>query len=61
MSGIRRNAQPEQGRYCPTSENPLDVVSRGIKATTLKESSLWLHGPDLLPKLRKAPTGQCSL
>ena len=50
VSEIRRNAAPEQWRYCPTSENPADIVSRGIKATALKESSLWLHGPEFLSK-----------
>ena len=37
-------------RYCPTSENPADIASRGIKATALKESSLWLDGPEFLSK-----------
>ena len=32
------------------SENPADIASRGIKATALKESSLWLHGPEFLSK-----------
>ena len=50
VSEIRRNAPPEQWRYCPTSENPADIASRGIKATALKESSLWLHGPEFLSK-----------
>ena len=50
VSEIRRNAPPEQWRYCPTSENPADIALRGIKATALKESSLWLHGPEFLSK-----------
>ena len=50
VNEIRRNAPPEQWRYCPTSENPADIASRGIKATALKESSLWLHGPEFLSK-----------
>ena len=44
----RRNSPPEQWRYCSTAENPADIASRGIKSTELKESSLWLHGPDFL-------------
>ncbi|XP_068723301.1 uncharacterized protein [Montipora capricornis] len=32
------------------SDNPADIASRGIKSTELKESSLWLHGPDFLSK-----------
>ena len=35
---------------CPTSENPADIASRGIKATALKESTLWWHGPEFLSK-----------
>ena len=50
VSEIRRNAPPEQWRYCPTTENPAGIASRGIKATALKESSLWLHGPEFLSK-----------
>ncbi|XP_068690782.1 uncharacterized protein [Montipora foliosa] len=41
---------PEQWRYCSTADNPADIASRGIKSTELKESSLWLHGPDSLSK-----------
>ena len=47
---IRRDAPPEQWLYCPTSVNPADIASRGMKATKLKENSLWLHGPDFLSK-----------
>ena len=50
VNEIRRNAPPERWRYCPTSENPADIVSREIKATAPKESSLWLHGPEFLSK-----------
>ena len=32
------------------SENPVDIAPRGIKASALKESSLWLHGPEFLSK-----------
>ena len=32
------------------TENPADIASRGIKATALKESSLWLYGPEFLSK-----------
>ena len=50
VSEIRRNAPPEQWGYCPTSENPADMESRGIKAAALKESSLWLHSLEFLSK-----------
>ena len=50
MAEIRRNSPPEQWRYCPTADNPADIASRGIKCIELKESSLWLYGPDFLSK-----------
>ena len=50
VSEIRRNSLPEQWRYCPTTENPPDIASKGIKSTALKESSLWLYGPEFLSK-----------
>ena len=50
VAEIRRNSPPQQWRYCPTAQNPADIASRGIKATELKESSLWLHGPEFLFK-----------
>ncbi|XP_068757952.1 uncharacterized protein [Montipora capricornis] len=46
----RRNSPPEQWRYFSKADNPADIASRGIKSTELKESSLWLHGPDSLSK-----------
>ena len=50
VAEIRRNSPPEQWRYCPTADNPADIASRGIRSIELKESSLWLHGPDFLSK-----------
>ena len=31
--------------HCPTHDNPADMLTRGINATQLRTSSLWLHGP----------------
>ena len=38
-------------RYCPTAENPADLLSRGTRTTTetLISSSLWNQGPKWLP------------
>ena len=45
---IQRNSRPERCRY--SRQSPDNPASRGIKSTELKESSLWLHGPDFLSK-----------
>ena len=32
-------------RYCPTSDNPADLLTRGISANQLKTAEIWSHGP----------------
>ncbi|XP_064635263.1 uncharacterized protein LOC135492635 [Lineus longissimus] len=34
--------------YCPTHQNPADLLTRGISATALATSYLWWNGPDWL-------------
>ena len=36
-------------RYCPTSQNPADLLTRGINSQELASSSLWRLGPPWLP------------
>ena len=36
-------------RYCPTSQNPADLLTRGIDSHELASSSLWKFGPPWLP------------
>ena len=36
-------------RYCPTNDNAADLLTRGITATQLTSSQLWLKGPTWLP------------
>ena len=43
-------------KYCPTTENPSDLLTRGITAHQLKTSSLWKHGPTWLPNRSLWPT-----
>ena len=44
--------------YCPTAENPADLLSRGTTTEVLMSSSLWQHGPKWLPSPDKWPTSQ---
>lgn len=34
--------------HVPSQQNPADLASRGTTTMTLKDSSLWWHGPDFL-------------
>ena len=34
--------------YCPTSDNPADLLTRGITADQLGLSTIWQHGPPWL-------------
>ena len=38
---------PSTWRYCPTSDNPADLLTRGVGADQLQLSTTWLHGPHL--------------
>lgn len=44
----------EPWRYCPGDHNPSDLLTRGISATALRESSNWWNGPKWLEQLRPA-------
>jgi len=35
--------------YCPSADNPADLLTRGITAEQIKSSDLWVHGPIWLP------------
>ena len=45
-------------RYCPTADNPADLLSRGTTAEALMSSPLWNHGPKWLPDPAKWPSSQ---
>ena len=47
---------PDHWRYCPTQDNPADLLTRGITFSQLKLSTLWKHGPQWLPSEDSWPT-----
>ena len=44
--------------FCPTDENPADLLSRGTTTKVLMSSSFWQHGPKWLPSPNKWPSSQ---
>ena len=48
VNTIRRLVHPRQWKHCPGKENLADIPSRGVSATALTESSIWLRGPEWL-------------
>ncbi|XP_077869613.1 uncharacterized protein LOC144361512 [Saccoglossus kowalevskii] len=42
------NEFPCDVKYCPTNENPADLITRGISAESLMKSDIWWHGPTWL-------------
>ena len=42
--------------YCPTNENPADLLTRGIPADQLSTPTLWSHGPPWITTNENWPT-----
>lgn len=42
--------------YCPTTDNPADLLTRGMKTVQLTSSTLWAQGPSWLPDTAGWPT-----
>ena len=54
---IQQLTDPQRWSYCPSAQNPADILSRGASAVELVGSELWFHGP---PSLREGVSAQDS-
>ena len=45
---IRSLVKPPHWKHCPGKENPADIPSRGMRASDLANTPVWLDGPDWL-------------
>lgn len=52
---IHNITHSQEWKYCPTNDNPADLLTRGIPATKFKVSQLWMNGPDWLIDNNKWP------
>ena len=41
-------ASIDQFKYCPTQQNPADLLTRGVNSTQFQQSELWWKGPTFL-------------
>jgi len=48
ISNIQTNTQGMSWHHVPTKMNPADLLSRGATPHALKQSKLWLNGPQFL-------------
>ncbi|XP_061728105.1 uncharacterized protein LOC133533163 isoform X1 [Cydia pomonella] len=48
ISEIQESSKAACWRYVPSKENPADLVSRGLSADLIMNSSLWWSGPSFL-------------
>ena len=46
---VIRDASFSDIKYCPTKDNPADLLTRGISSLELQQSTLWTCGPSWLP------------
>ncbi|KAF8790925.1 hypothetical protein HNY73_005868 [Argiope bruennichi] len=47
VSTIQQLTSVEQWHHVPSSQNPADLISRGLDSSSLHHSSLWWTGPPL--------------
>ena len=47
---IQRTTEPEQWRHVPGEMNPADLPTRGLTASQLSTSKVWMEGPEFLKR-----------
>ncbi|XP_049523124.1 uncharacterized protein LOC119452753 [Dermacentor silvarum] len=48
VNEIRQVTDPDQWHHCPGTQNPADLLTRGLSLTNLRNSQLWWKGPNWL-------------
>ena len=50
MQEIQEKVDPDKWHHCARGQNPADLLTRGISAKQLTNSTIWWHGPSWLLK-----------
>ena len=58
VTNIRSLTKPNNWFHCPGSENPADILSRGMTVSELSRTNLWLSGPQWLYQRAFSATSQ---
>ena len=56
VTEILNLSRPDHWQYCPTQDNPADLLTRGITSSQLKSSTLWKQESQWLPSKDSWPT-----
>lgn len=55
VTEIRQNTSAEDWKYCPTDQNPADLLTRGIPSDDLHQKTLWWKGPHWISRDKDWP------
>ena len=60
VAEIHKSISSSSFNYCPTNDNPADLLTRGLTFEQFKSSSLWVSSPTWLPDRQNWPLWQHS-
>ena len=55
VSSITEACPAQWWGYCPSADNPADLLTRGISLSALRASSMWTHGPEWIVREELRP------
>ncbi|XP_076089954.1 uncharacterized protein LOC143061985 [Mytilus galloprovincialis] len=56
VTEIRKLTNTQEWRYCPTKDNPADLLTRGLSASQFEQNTLWFNGPEWISDASKWPS-----
>ncbi|CAG2188672.1 unnamed protein product [Mytilus edulis] len=56
VTEIRKLTNTQEWRYCPTKDNPADLLTRGLSVSQFEKNTLWFNGPEWITDTSKWPS-----